>query len=34
MKQNPAEMFLKDQRFSNFDVQGIPTHEKKMEKEQ
>lgn len=28
MKINPKEMFLNDERFSKFDENGLPTHDK------
>lgn len=32
MKRRPEELFKEDARYSEFDEQGIPTHEHKKEK--
>ena len=31
MKVNPREMFLKNEKYTKFDEEGIPTHEKAKE---
>jgi hypothetical protein len=33
MKRNPNELWINDPKFSEFDERGIPTHEKKKEKD-
>jgi hypothetical protein len=32
MSINPKDMFINDPRYSEFDENGVPTHEKKKEK--